>query len=81
MSSGAFESSTPKSVVSLNNNITPCAARKGNYALLEVFLAVLLTIQVLSNVPLVWQIVLDISNDRSALIFWVKQPKKKKKNL
>jgi hypothetical protein len=77
MSSGAFESSTPKSVASLNINITPYAERKGNYALPEVFLAVLLTIQVFSNVPLVWQIVLDIYNDRSAFIFWVKQPKKK----
>ena len=77
MSFGGFESSTPKSVATLNNNITPSAARKGNYTLLEIYLAAFLKIQVFSNVPFVWQIVLDISNVRSAFVFRAKQPKKK----
>jgi hypothetical protein len=77
MSFGAFKSSTPKSVASLNNNIMPCGVRKSNYALLKIFLAAFQKIQVFSNVPFVWHIVLDISNDRSAFIFRVKKPKKK----
>jgi hypothetical protein len=77
MSFGAFETCTPKSVACLINNIRPFALRKGNYALLEVFLEALLKIQVFSNVPFVWQIVLDISNDRSAFMYRVKQPKEK----